>query len=98
MKDATKPNGLNYIAFECEIEMKTLDDRRFSFENQPYRARKEILSFLKRRYTDWTSSKIFESRNHIKPTLPKNVAKILKTNDSNYVRDFIVIDIIIKNC
>ncbi|MEK7060163.1 MAG: class I SAM-dependent methyltransferase [Patescibacteria group bacterium] len=95
MKKITTENGLNYIAFECEIKMFLPDGRQFIFENQPHRNIKLIRKLLKKYYRGWKVLYQNTTTNHIKASLPPLLQNHLNTKSSYYRRSFEVFDFVV---
>ncbi len=95
MKKITTQNGLNYIAFECEIKMFLPDGRQFIFENQSYRKIKLIKKLLKKYYRGWKVLYQGVTANHIRASLPPLLQNHLNTKSLYYKRSFKVFDFVV---
>jgi len=97
MKDSTTFNGLNYIAFECEIQMVLPNGERFIFEGQPYRTVSSIKKLLSKYYKNWEILYINTTTNQIKASLPPLLKNNFQKKFSHYKRSFKVFDFIVIN-
>lgn len=97
MQDSTTVNGLNYIAFECEIKMILPNGEQFIFEGQPYRTISSIKKLLNKHYKNWGILYINTTTNQIKASLPPLLKNNFQKEFSHYKRSFKVFDFIAIN-